>query len=269
MANTVRSAIAIIRQTFRQLDIDLPPVVGEVNQLAELEPHRDSLNSPTAVAEAVTKALLAGHEPAASKEVQTAITEWQLRDSAIVTSVTAHIQERQRTLIFDRADEIIDPLAPVVADAEAAIRQALDAGVDFTDERGVTKLPPKTMRAWGEARDHMARLKTAADVAAMLNMAAHNTAPDSRLKPLLLADLNAEQLAALGQRPGSLAAATAGHALTLATPAVYDARCAAVRDQWVEANESAAPAAREAFRRAYKRSAGFGGIAPTFTPPAA
>ncbi|GIF06361.1 hypothetical protein Asi03nite_38990 [Actinoplanes siamensis] len=101
------------------------------------------------------------------------------------------------------------------------------------------------MATWGAAREYAHRAELVAQcwlVVAQVGRLA-NVHHDKR--PLVLADLTAEQLAELGYRPKAEAVIEAGHRLSLASPQEFAARCQRVDEQRRQA-AAAAEAANNA-----------------------
>lgn len=245
-ARTIRTAVTTAGADW---PAGLQAALDAADKVADSTP----TGTPAAVAEAYGAAVLAGKDPATDKATQHALTEHQLAQVA-TSGALAQVAARLRTeALTAHASGIVDQLRHVVGDADQVLiaARAVFPRLDVREPEQVRGATPSQAAAWAKGRDAAARVQQAVSAWTSLNMALGHAVADPRRRPLILADLTADEIDALGGqvlggKPDALAALHAGHQLDLATFGEYTRRVDAV-----VAERAAEPArlAREAVEK--------------------
>ncbi|MEV0723939.1 hypothetical protein AB0I37_14300 [Micromonospora purpureochromogenes] len=247
MMNT-NAVLSLTRQHFRNLGLTLPAALtGDLADLDTAASRTAQLGRRGALPAAILDALMADIDPATDAAVLTELARQQLADTSVSSILRDEIEQRRRAALTTHAPAILDALTPVIADADKALTAARELIGDQLDlnDGAVTQLRPAQMSAWGAAREHAARVELVAQCWGIVAEFARLADIHHDKRPLVLADLSAEQLGQLGYRPQPEAVIGAGHRLALASPEEYAARC-----QRVDQEQQQAAAKAEAARNA-------------------
>lgn len=223
---TTRATLSMTQQFFRSLNLELP--AGLVDDLAKL----DAAANKSTVGAAVLDSLMEGNDPATDGTVLRVLAQQQLATAGSHLLGDA-VEVRRATILATHAPAIIDALVPVVAEADKALtaaREQIGDQLNLTDE-AVTQLRPAQMPAWGAAREHAHRADLAAQCWQTVVIGTRQANIDADKRPLILADLDVEQLDLLGYRPKPRVVISSGHRLSLATIPEFVARCRRVNQQ--------------------------------------
>lgn len=257
---TARTALMMIRQHFRNLGLTLPAKM--VTDLGALDTASGNLATlrpnPRALGSAILDALTAADDPATDTTVRTELARQQLAATAD-RLVGDMAEERRNAILTAHAPGLLAALTPVIDAADKALttaREQIGDQLDLTDA-AITGLRPAQMAAWGAAREHAGRVELAAQCWAIVAQHAGLAHIPHDKRPLVVADLTAEQLGQLGHRPQPRAVIAAGHRLNLASPDEFTARCERVDQQ----RQQAANAGETAQRNAVKVRHGSPGLA--------
>ncbi|WP_200210897.1 hypothetical protein [Micromonospora coerulea] len=230
------AALTMTRQHFRNLGLTLPAAL--TGDFADLDKAASRGAQPvrrSALAAAVLDALIADKDPATDATVLTELARQQLAERPNILG--DEIEQRRRAILTTHAPTILDALTPVIAEADKALTTAREQIGDQLDlaDGAVAQLRPAQMPAWGAAREHAARVELVAQCWGIVAQFGRLASIPHDKKPLILADLTAEQLGELGHRPKAEAVIAAGHRLALASPEEFAARCQRVDEQRQEA----------------------------------
>ena len=227
------------RQNFRKLGLDLPAAVtDELAKIDQTLTRAEDLGSDTSgLAAAVFDALFAGKKPTDTKVMQEALLV-QLKAINIRGRLDEEANRRRKDVLDRHAPALIDQMAPVIEDADAAFVAARDLIPNLSFEPSVASgLPANHMEAWGRARDAIERVDAVVAVYRLL-------APvDRRFLALTVADLTLDDARRIGHKAVAVSLATGGHRLSLATLAEYRERLSdalATEDQNAEQARRAA-----------------------------
>lgn len=245
----VSSAIQQTPQQYRHLGLKLPD--GMADDLAQLDAPQDQPPAgadPAALRDAVAAARDAGKDPATDPAVLTELARHQLASLNLGQLPVGQAGWRQRRadVLRKHTPAILADLARVVEQADAALTKARKAGVNPVDT-----LPPGMpgqVPLWKQARDALTRLNRVEQLWGLLISSFHLAKRPQDRRALVLADLTPEQFLDLNGRD-VMAAAHAGHRLTLATPETYIQRCRRIDDHLAE------QAARQERERTGRRAA--------------
>ncbi len=235
MAATFRGTYALITQTARQIGQPLPATLTDV--LADIDRLVESVNdyAPTSVASAVLDALAAGKDPASTPAVQRAIASQVIAGTEIRNIAAERLDDRRREVITAHFPAMLAGWRDALAGAWATVAAAREVmpRVSFLDPNMLGTVATPHATAWCQARDALVLAERVADVWALTVTATRLVgaeASDRRYRPLIMADLTAEELDALPLGKAT-APADAGHPLDLAIPEEFRERIARVLGQ--------------------------------------
>ncbi|WP_210441513.1 hypothetical protein [Nocardioides xinjiangensis] len=264
-----RTAAPLVTAASRKLGIDLPADLATA--LAEADRVRSGrhLHHETPdVAAAVADAILANKDPLSSKDVHRAALAATLLDLNIDNRLDGHATKLAAAALREHADAVIDTWRPVVERINAALqrfREHVPAGDPRADGLP-TGLPAKALTPWGEAREALDKLDTIAQGwIALANVGAPYAGGMNVTRPLIVADLNLEQLDSLGTNPKCPDVTRLDVPLELASTAAYAERVARIQREKTQrqAYEAAAPErAREQRREQVRASSRFAALIP-------
>lgn len=230
-----RAALSLTRQTFNQLDLEMPPKVAKA--FADLETIRDRAAAdlpavpPSSVrlGAAIADALREGRDPVTDDGVRQLLAVGEFARSRGADAVGAYIEATFDELFATHIDDLFAVMAPAVAADDEILVAARDEipDLDLQSTDRIGQYTPRQLSTWGHARESVARLERIAKVWAVLSAAAGAPVPQHR-RPLILAELDTAQLSALGHQPQAIAAVHAGHRLSLATREEFNRRCDAL-----------------------------------------
>lgn len=240
------AAISQTRQHYRVLGLELPEALTQA--LARAEEMKKRTIPPydaAALCEAVDAALDAGKDPAADETVRTQLARKGIKESHVWQMLERLALERRGAALRDSAEQIIADLSGVVDRAHAVLVRARQEipGLDVTDPTTISSLRPGQMALWGEARDAVDHLNRVTQVWHLVVSACRLATLSGPHNPLILADLDADELAALPRATDAMAPVHAGHPLVLADVETYRARCKRVEQQRAERRAREAGAA--------------------------
>jgi hypothetical protein len=258
-----RTAAPLVLATSRKLGAEIPaPLAKKLADVDRLRAERRTLRDVPDVAAAVADAILAGKDPLASKDVQRAALAGTLDGLNISGRLDTYAHDRSAAALLEHADEVIDTWRPTVERADKALkrfREFVPAGDPRADGHP-TGLPAKALTPWGEAREAADLLeKIGQGWMALASIGAANVG-GSGGRPIIVADLSAEQLASLGSNPKCIDVTRLDVTLNLASTTTYAERAERIAREEQERNAYAAAApdrAREK-RRELARQAGMG-----------
>ncbi|MFC6017576.1 hypothetical protein ACFP2T_15340 [Plantactinospora solaniradicis] len=223
---TARSALSLLRQHFRNLGLDLPAeMTAALDELSAASDHVTLHANPRALGAAILDALTDGTDPATDPAVLAELARRQLTGLSVL--IADAIEERRAAILHTYAADILNALTPVVAAADTALTDAREKIGDRFDlaDTTIEQLRPTEMTLWGTAREHAHRAQLAAQCWQTVVLATGLVDLPTYKHPLILADLDADQLDALGNRPAANTPIAAGHRLDLATPDTFRQRC--------------------------------------------
>jgi hypothetical protein len=244
----------LVRQFYGQLDLGLPRKLTD--DLAaidrQLSGHGHTVSvDPRTLTSAVVTVLAAGKDPADDPDVQQLLIRAQLGQLNVGQHLDALAADRRLAALVEHPPALLDQLATVVDQAAQTLTDAralLPPRTDLTNPQGAAVLrAPDALHAWGRARQALDQLRTAVQVwTSLANTAGHGHTTKSLTAPLILADLDADQLDRLGSRD-ALAPAYAGLPLDLATFDSYVERIANIeRERQRRATQQEAEGRRRA-----------------------
>lgn len=233
----VDTAIGQTRQHYRHLGLELPESLTQA--LARAAATNERTIPPydaAALCEAVDAALDEGRDPAADETVRTQLARKAIKESNVWQMLEGLALQRRGEALRDSAGQIIANLSGVVDQANAVLVQARQEipGLDVTDPSNVSTLRPGQMALWGEARDAVDHLNRVTQVWHLIVSACRLAPLGGPNNPLILADLSADELAALDRNTDAMAPVHAGHALALADVETYKQRVRSVEQQRAE-----------------------------------
>lgn len=244
----VQTITAAVTAAGAEWPTDLQAALDAADIVADITP----IGAQDAVGKAYLAAVLAGKTPATDKATQLALTEYQL--AQVVTSglLAQEASRRRAEALTTHAPEIIEQLRHIVAESDQVLQAAREVfpHLDVRDPGQIRAATPPHAAAWAKGRDAATRVGQA--VAAWIALGqSTGLIVDPRRRALILADLTADELDALGHHPEILAALHAGHPLDMATPEVYTARIETVVTEQAEAPTRRAAEAEKARRQNY------------------
>ncbi|REE74378.1 hypothetical protein C8E05_3813 [Rhodococcus wratislaviensis] len=234
----------MLEQDFPRAGAAIPPTLTVA--LADLNTTFDTSNQvldstdPTWRAElsaAVAAALSAGKPLAEDKTVRTLLMSRQLRDVGVPGMVADHVEQERRRIITDHADVLFGELTSAFDEAADAIEAAREVipRVDLSSRGALSSVPAAHMTTWGEAYDAAGRIRTIVGLWTMLaTFTRRFGALQNDLRPLLIADLSADQLDEIPAPRSYDAPVLAGQPLSLADPDELLRRCERVQQEWHE-----------------------------------
>jgi hypothetical protein len=258
-----RTAAPLVLATSRKLGAEIPAALAEkLADVDRLRTERRSLRDVPDVAAAVADAILAGRDPLASKDVQRAALATTLNGLNISSRLDEHAHNMAAAALLEHADEVIDTWRPTVERADKALkrfREFVPAGDPRADGLP-TGLPAKALTPWGEAReaaDLLEKIGQGWIALASVGAARIGTAGG---RPIIVADLSAEQVRQLGTSPKCIDVTRLDVALDLASTATYAERSErlAREEREQQAYTAAAPDRAREQRREQARKAGMG-----------
>lgn len=231
-----RSALANILAAQARLGDPLPQAMAD--ELAALDDAQaaaaelDTYN-PQTLARVTLDALRAGRDPLEDDDVRRALFAHTVQDAHLATLVAREADSARVAVLEKHAAELVAGWAAAVDKAQTALAAARSRypDADPTDPNSVRGMRPEDMGKWGRAHEAVAVVETIESM--LVSLLAMRRAIDHRYRPLLVADLTADDLDALQaqvMRPAAADVIRAGHPLSLATPAEFAARCARVAD---------------------------------------
>ncbi|WP_299442630.1 hypothetical protein [uncultured Phycicoccus sp.] len=232
--NTTRATINLTEQAFRNLGLSLPKkMTDEIARVTAALADRGAFTpNLEALGNATAEAMIDGRDPLTDPAVDLELKRQQLATLRISEHLDAVIERRRAALVNAHLPAIIDALAGVVKEADAALHEAREAipGLDLTDPAFGSLVPPSKLPLWGNARRAADRASTAAQTWTLLASALNFGREYPSHRPLILADLTATERDALGREAKADAALHAGHRISLATPEVFTERVRRVVD---------------------------------------
>lgn len=246
----VHTAIQQTEQHYRHLDRELPE--GLTQALEDIDAQRQRTltpHNPIAMRDAVDAALAAGNDPATDPAVLVELARRQLQDVKLGPLLDELAEQRRGAGLRQHAPVILADLALVVEEADATLTNARAEipNLDPTDPTTITALKPGQMALWGEAREALDHLERVTQMWHLIVSACRLAPLNANKRPLILADLTGDELAALSDRT-AMAPVHAGHHLELATPETYMQRC-----KRVDEDQAAEQAKREREARTGRR----------------
>lgn len=248
-----RTAISMFNQYLRHVGADLPPAarkaVASAEALRKISAEQVVGEGPT-LADAVAAAIRAGTEPLASADVQRALHAEQMAQANIGARLDDLAGREVVAALTEHADAIIETWRPVTEQAGEALAafRAIAPGADITDTGIATHLPARALTPWGAARDAVVRLEQVAAAWAQLAEITGQAYIHHGNRPLILADLNFDQLDQLGHNPKPGTVAQLDVSIDLASPEVFTERASRMNEARAEqhAQQAAAPALAQA-----------------------
>lgn len=265
--------LGFIESAFRDLDLSLPKPY--VKGLADVAADRSLIETvrgrdDAALADAVLIALRGGKDPADSEDVRRELARQQLYTSQVGNIAARRLDDRRAELLAEHADVILSTMGKALASIDSILADAranLPGNVDLAEPTSATRVKPELLPFWGNARATLAKIDHIAQTWKIVATAL-GRAIDPRFLPLVVADLSAEQLAALGPKPSASAVALAGHRLELATFASIAERQDRIRGE-KQAAEDARPTLADGWRRTHGTGAApIGRVGHEFKAPA-
>jgi hypothetical protein len=228
--------MAIVSQELRNLKVTMPATLAERWQeitdtyvVDGLTPSRDEFRN------AATDALEAGRDLSTDDALLTLATRYTLaKQIGIGEIVREHADTLRRQTICEHVDEICSELQAVFNKASAAIAKArvkIGDGLDLTNLDGLAGVPAAQMTVWGEAFEAVDRIDHVVQVWNLLGTFTGRTYIQDLMRPLIIADLDLDQLDAISDRTVMIAPVHSGYDLTLATFEEFSERVARVQQQ--------------------------------------
>lgn len=152
----------------------------------------------------------------------------------IERAVEHHAEQLRRNLIREHADKLLAALDPAFDAANATIEKAREQipGLDLSHTQAVVGVPVEKMTLWGQANDAKRRIETIVSLWGMIGVFTGRLYIQKDMRPLILADITAEQLDELPEPHTADAPILHGLPLDLGTPEEFHARCDRVRAEW-------------------------------------
>lgn len=253
------AAISMFRQHVRHVGADLPAAtlkaISTADALRKISVD-DVVGEGPALADAVAAAVRAGTEPLASPDVQRALHAEHMAQVNITARLGDLGNREIIAALTEHADAIIETWRPVAEQAGEALAafRAIAPGADITDATIASRLPARALTPWGAARDATARLEQVAAAWTQLAEITSHAYIHHGNRPLILADLDFDQLDQLGHNPKPGTVAQLDVSIELATAAEFAERAARINAARAEhgAERAAAPArAQEAAARQF------------------
>lgn len=248
-----RTAAPLVAATSKRLGVDLPPAVTKAIKDAEAlrAARREKFDAPN-LAASVAAAIWAGKDPLASKDVQRALTALSLEQANIDHRLSTLADQHAAHALIEHADAVIETWRPAVQRADKALREfrSLAPGVDPLHPDAANSLSTQALTPWGRAREAAAMLEQLGKGwQALAGVGAAYIPQNGR--PLIVADLSADQLHQLGSNPKCDAVVKLDVPLDLADTATYAARCRRLGEEQAAARmyEADAPQRARAERR--------------------
>lgn len=222
-----RTAAPLVLATSRKLGVEVPAGLAEkLADVDRLRSERRTLRDVPDVAAAIADAILAGKDPLASKDVQRAALATTLSNLNIESRLDAHAHEMSARALLEHADDVIDSWRPVVERADKALKRFREL-VPNGDPRAdglPTGLPTQALTPLGEAREAADLLeKVGQGWVALASIGAANVdGPGGR--PIIVADLSAEQVSRLGSKAKCIDVTRLDVTLDLASTTAYTQR---------------------------------------------
>jgi len=244
-ATLMSTAITQTMQHYRVLGLELPEALTLA--LARAEEMKRRTIPPydaAALCAAVDAALDAGQDPAADETVRTQLARKALQEAHVGQMLERLARERRGAALRDCAEQIIADLSGVTDRAHAVLVRARQEipRLNVTDPTTITSLRPGQVTLWAEARDAIDHLTRVTQVWHLVVSACRLATLSGPHTPLILADLDADELDALPSTD-AMAPVHAGHPLALADVETYRARCRRVEQQRAERRAREADAA--------------------------
>lgn len=248
-----RTAISMFNQYLRHVGADLPPAarkaVASAEALRKISADQVIGEGPS-LADAVAAAVRAGTEPLASTDVQRALHAEQMAQANISARLDALAAREVVAALTEHAEAIIETWRPVTEQAGEALAafRAIAPGADITDAGIATQLPARALTPWGAARDAVDRLEHVAAAWAQLAEITGHAYIHNGNRPLILADLDFDQLDQLGHNPRPGTVAQLDVPIDLATAAQFGERAARINAARADhvAEQASAPARAQA-----------------------
>ncbi|NES28950.1 hypothetical protein GCE86_19665 [Micromonospora terminaliae] len=219
----VSATVQQIRQNYPRFGLQLPE--GMADDLAQLDARKDEPQfaaDPAALRAAVAAARDAGQDPATDETVRTELARQQLASLNLGQLPDGRAGQRLADVLHKHTPAILADLAQVVEQGDAVLARARKAGVNPAE--AYVNGAGQRVELWEKGQEALTRITHAAKIWGLLVAAFRLAERDPRRRALALADLTPEQLFALDGRD-VIAAARAGHPLSLATPEEYTQRC--------------------------------------------
>jgi hypothetical protein len=248
-----RGAVDAIRQAAQNVGGDVWPddLADELDRIdqavATVPGDRDGL------AGTVYAAALDGRDPADDPEVRAALTHHLLAQAVPRTALAAQASDARHHALERHAGAMVDRLRAAVTTADLVLTRTRDTVPHFDprDPHQAGHLDPHTSKQWAEGRDAATLVGHATTCWRQLYLLLRNGPPSGRAAAaLLVADLDADQLNALGHQPDHLDVIAAGHELNLATFDEVAERTERIANQQEAIREHHA----DGFRREWRRT---------------
>ncbi|WP_280202484.1 hypothetical protein [Nocardia cyriacigeorgica] len=242
--NSPTHLIRFIRQDFPKMGATVPAAfttalntIDTTYDMTGKLPSRTDPQTRRDLAAATVAAVAAGRDLATDPAILEILTKRQILAAGLDGLVEEHVEGLRRGVIVDYGDELIAALGAAFDAAATQVQAARDtigADVDLTHTAAVSRVPAAHMTLWGQAYEATQRIAMIGKYWEMI--ATHTRMVDAvqdLMRPLIAADLTAEQLAGIpGVRRPMVGAVLAGFPLDMATPAEFIQRCQRVRDEW-------------------------------------
>lgn len=260
MKSAHAGVLSLISTSFKKLGLKLPPpllagleeIAAERSRLADL-PRYDA----DALVDACLDAISEGKHPEASEAVRQQLVSAQLRTMNIESAAVARLDDRTVALLEEHVSGIHAALAKLLREFDSSLakaRETLPAGINLADPTSAGSVQPDLLPVWGRAHavfEHIDRIAQTWKLLATITRPV-NFHPQRDL-PLIVADLSAEELDALGHQPPASGAARAGHTLELAKFESF-----ADRKSRIMGDRRAASDGEPTFESEYRRTRGMG-----------
>lgn len=154
----------------------------------------------------------------------------------IEEAVERHAEQLRRNLICEHADNLLAALDPAFDAANATIEKARKQipGLDLSHTHAVTGVPAEKMTLWGQANDAKRCIEKIVTLWGMIGTFTGRLYIQQDMRPLILADITAEQLDELPEPHTADAPILHGLPLDLGTPEEFHERCDRVRAEWAD-----------------------------------
>ena len=229
VTQTPQGILSLTRQNFRKLGLTVHAVVtDELDKVDQTLERAGDLGSTSSLAAAVFDALYEGKPPTGTKVMQEALLV-QLKEMNIKGRLAEEANRRRLDVLHKHAPLLVAELAPVIEEADAAFTNARETIPSLNLDPAIAAgLPADQMEAWGRARDALTRVELVVATWSYL------VPCERRHHPLIVADLDLDELPRIGLRTLGTDLALSGHRLSLANVDEYRARVERVESAQAE-----------------------------------
>lgn len=225
------ATLKLVTDYVRGLGLDLPAeFVADVEHCENLSTDLIAVDRDQ-LTEQVATCLADGNDPADNDDIRRQVLHAQLEDLGLSRRLRVVAERRLSGAIGRHADALVAVLAAEVDRLNPLLRDArsrLPARFTLTDRQAAASLRGDQVSAFAQADEILEKLARIVKVWGLITTGSGAT--KGAHAPLLLADLDADQLDQLDAR-NVLAAAHTGHDLSLATHAEYYERVAKVNSE--------------------------------------